>query len=212
MKADGWTTGSPFNVGWLADHVLFAPDKLATAGGMTLRLDNVKSSGKKYSSGSYRTREKASFGTVQARIKPPKGNGLVSSLFVYTGPAYGDPWDEIDIEFLGKDTTRIQVNYFTAGVGRHESTIYLGFDASLAYHDYGFSWQPDSITWYVDGVAVHQETGARGPLPSHPMLVFMNLWAGDSTVTSWLGRFAYTQPVHAYYDSVRYTAAASASR
>jgi hypothetical protein len=34
----------------------------------------------------------------------------------------------------------------------------------------------------------------------------VNLWAGDSTVTSWLGRFSYTQPIHAYYDSVSYEA------
>jgi beta-glucanase (GH16 family) len=73
---------------------------------MALRLDSVRSSGKPYSSGEYRTRDKVSYGTVRARIKPPKGSGVISSLFTYTGPSEGDPWDEIDIEFLGRDTTR----------------------------------------------------------------------------------------------------------
>jgi beta-glucanase (GH16 family) len=100
----------------------------------------------------------------------------------------------------------MQVNYFTGGVGGHEKVIYLGFDASLAYHDYAFRWEPGSITWYVDGRQVHQETGARGPLPTHPGRVTVNLWAGDNTVTTWLGRFRYTKPVHAFYDSVGYTA------
>ena len=31
----------------------------------------------------------------------------------------------------------------------------LGFDASQGFHTYGFDWQPDKITWYVDGKAVY---------------------------------------------------------
>ena len=34
----------------------------------------------------------------------------------------------------------------------------LGFDASEGYHTYGFDWQKDSITWYVDGKAVYTAT------------------------------------------------------
>ena len=30
-------------------------------------------------------------------------------------------WDEIDIEFLGKDTPKVQFNYYTNGQGNHES-------------------------------------------------------------------------------------------
>jgi beta-glucanase (GH16 family) len=210
VKSHGWSNGSPFGVGWLADHVQFTSDAPA-AGVMRLRLDNVRSSGRPYSSGEYRTRDKVSYGTVRARIKPAKGGGVVSSLFTYTGPAYGDPWDEIDIEFLGKDTTRMQVNYFIGGVGGHETVINLGFDASLTYHDYSFTWAPGSITWHVDGREVHKETGARGSLPTRPGMIFANLWAGDSTVTTWLGRFRYTKPVHAFYDSVGYTALPAAT-
>ena len=35
-----------------------------------------------------------------------------------------------DVEILGKDTTKLQTNYFTDGVGGHETVISLGFDAS----------------------------------------------------------------------------------
>jgi endo-1,3-1,4-beta-glycanase ExoK len=212
QRSDGWTNGSPFNVGWLADHVLFNPTFAPALNGsrdarvVALLLDNIRSSRKPYASGEYRTRLKASYGTVSGRIKPPKGSGVISSLFTYTGPSEGDPWDEIDIEFLGRDTTKMQVNYFTNGVGGHETTIDLGFDAALAYHEYAFKWEPDSITWYVDGIEVHKETGGRGPLPARPGRIFVNLWAGDNTVMTWLGRFKYTKPIYAYYDSVSYTA------
>ena len=56
---------------------------------------------------------------------------------------------------LGKDTTKVQFNYYTNGVGNHEYMYDLGFDASEGYHTYGFDWQKDSITWYVDGKAVY---------------------------------------------------------
>ena len=40
-------------------------------------------------------------------MQPGRGSGLVTALFTYTGPYAGDPHDEIDIEFLGKDLTKI---------------------------------------------------------------------------------------------------------
>ena len=48
---------------------------------------------------------------------------------MYTGPSDDDPWDEIDFEFLGYDTTKVQLNYYTDGVGGHEYMLDLGFDA-----------------------------------------------------------------------------------
>ena len=43
----------------------------------------------------------------------------------YTGPSEGKPWDEIDIEFLGKDTTKVQFNYFTHGRGQKDEHVPL---------------------------------------------------------------------------------------
>lgn len=41
----------------------------------------------------------------------------------------------------------------------------LGFDASQGFHTYGFDWQADSITWYVDGEPVYKATDN---IPSTP--------------------------------------------
>src|SRR3546814_5746693 len=58
------------------------------------------------------------------------------------------PHDEIDFEFLGKSPRQVQVNYYTAGKGGHETMIDLGFDASEDFHTYAFEWRPDSIRWF----------------------------------------------------------------
>jgi beta-glucanase (GH16 family) len=202
--ADGWTNGSPFNCGWRADHVTFS------GGIMTLRLDNVGCpggcSGKPYASGEYRTAANYGYGRIEARFKAAKAAGTVAaSLFTYTGPSAGDPWDEIDIEILGKDTTKMQTNYFTDGVGGHESIIDLGFDASTAFHTYAFEWTPSAIRWYVDGNLVLTENGSRGPLPTHPGKIMVNMWPGTG-VQGWLGRFSYSGPLYAQYDYIQYTA------
>lgn len=197
QKADGWANGAPFNCGWRADHVTFLN------GGMFLTLDNNSCpsgcSGKPYASGEYRTRDVYGYGKFETRMKAAKGSGIVTGFFVYNG----NPWHEIDVEILGKDTTRLQTNYFTDGVGGHETVINLGFDAAAGFHNYAIVWAPGSIKWYVDDVLVHTETGGRGPLPTVPGKIMVNLWPGIG-VDSWLGPFSYTGPKTAEFRWIQY--------
>ncbi len=195
-----WANGNPFNCGFLPDHVTFS------SGSMRLRLDNVPSSGKQYSGGEYRTRDTFSYGRFETRMIAAKGSGLVTSFFTYTG----SPWDEIDVEILGKNTTQAQFNYFVNGVGGHERIVDLGFDASAGYHTYAFEWEPNAIRWYVDGVLKHTATGSPTTLPSHPMQIMMNLWNGIG-VDSWLGPFTYAGPYTATYDYASYAPPGSSS-
>ncbi|MBC8059427.1 MAG: family 16 glycosylhydrolase [Clostridiaceae bacterium] len=41
-------------------------------------------------------------------------------------------------EYTSKDTTKVQFNYFTNGVGNHKYVYNLGFDASTSFHTYAF--------------------------------------------------------------------------
>lgn len=203
--ADGWTNGDPFWVGWRADHIRFLD------GSLVLRLDdqpcasdNAQCSGRPYASGEYRTNAFYHYGRVDGRLKAAEGEGIVTSLFIYTGPTDRNPHDEIDIEILGKDTTRMQINYYTNGVGGHETLVSLGFDAAQDFHTYSFEWLPDVINWYVDGVLVHTKTKTDGPLPTTPGRIMMNLWSGIG-VDSWLGSFSYLgSPIDAYYDWIKF--------
>ncbi|MEU6935230.1 glycoside hydrolase family 16 protein [Streptomyces rubiginosohelvolus] len=203
-KADGWSNGGMFNVGWRADHTWFNGGVM----GQNLDVATCPSgcSGKPYASGEYRTNELYSYGRFEARLQAVKREGVVTGFFTYTGPSDGQAWDEIDVEILGKNTTQMQTNYFTDGVGGHETVIDLGFDASAGYHDYAIEWwNQGTINWFVDGKLVHQENGSRGPLPTRPMRIMTNLWPGTG-VDGWLGPFTYPgTPLTARYDWIKYT-------
>lgn len=188
--SDGWSNGGMFNCTWTGANTSVTGD------GLTLTLN---SSGNRYYGAEYRTGQYYSYGYYGVCMKAAKGSGIVSSFFTYLG----DPWDEIDIEFLGKNTTQVQFNYYTNGVGGHEFLFDLGFDASSQFHEYGFLWQPGSITWYVDGVPAHTATK---DIPSHGGNIMMNLW-NCIGMDDWTGSFdGGILPVSAQYKWVRYTA------
>ncbi|WFR57708.1 glycoside hydrolase family 16 protein [Anaerocolumna sp. AGMB13025] len=188
-KSNGWTNGGMFNCTWRDSNCSFS------GGIMNLSITNDSGS-KPYAGGEYRTRNTYSYGLYQVRMKPAKNSGIVSSFFTYNG----SPWDEIDIEFLGKDTTKVQFNYFTNGVGNHEKIYNLGFDASASYHTYAFNWQPTYIAWLVDGNEVYRATSN---IPSHAGKIMMNIWPGTG-VDSWLGAYNGRTPLTASYDWVSY--------
>ncbi len=197
IPSDGWTNGAPFNCTWRASQVTFS------GGIMSLTMDRDSGS-PPYKSGEYRSNNFYKYGLYEVRMKAAKASGIVSSFFTYTGPSDNNPWDEIDIEILGKDTTKMQTNYFTNGTGGHETMVNLGFDASAAFHTYAFEWLPDRINWYVDGNLVLTENGSRGALPVTASKIMMNFWPGTG-VDSWLGPFNGNVPLVAQYDWVRFT-------
>lgn len=169
--ADGWSNGGVFDCSWRKDNAVIAD------GAMSLM---VFKEGGAYYGAEYRSDDRYSYGYYSVSMKAARGSGIVSSFFVYTG----DPWDEIDIEFLGKDTTKVQFNYFTNGVGGHEYVYDLGFDAAEEFHEYGFLWEPDRITWFVDGVEVYR---AEEDIPSHPAQIMMNVWNARNA-DDWTGK------------------------
>ena len=211
MKADGWKNGSPFDNAWLADHISFSD------GTMDIRLDDQASRGEPYSSGNYQTTGFYGYGCYEASFKPVASSGVVTSFFTFAGPfddGGNGKHNEIDIEFLGKNTYSFQTNYwsndddYTAG---HESTVELDFDASLEFHRYGFKWTSGGIEWFVDGVSVYKvfDTSSEPTPKASESLqkIMMNVWPVDETAAAWAGDFIYPgTPLHGIYDWVRYTA------
>ncbi len=194
FASDGWTNGNPFDCVWTENNTKISD------GALHLTIDKDYSGKYNYTGAEYRTSDHYHYGYYETSMKAIKNNGVVSSFFTYTGPSENNPWDEIDIEILGKDTTKVQLNYYTNGVGNHEYMYDLGFDASLAYHTYGFDWQPDHITWYVDGKAVYT---AYSNIPSTPGRIMMNAWPGTG-VNEWLAPFDGRTPLTASYQWVTY--------
>ncbi|MCH2250302.1 MAG: family 16 glycosylhydrolase [Cognatishimia sp.] len=118
------------------------------------------------------------------QIQPAKGDGLVTGFFTYTGPYYGTRHDEIDIEFLGKDTTKTHIAWFVDGQLR-ERDIPLGFDAATCLHTYEFDWHPKVIDWFVNGRKVF---GIDADIPRTPGRLYANIWAADPSIAHWAGQ------------------------
>ncbi|NLD48849.1 MAG: family 16 glycosylhydrolase [Clostridiaceae bacterium] len=193
-EKSSWANGSVFNCVWSPSQVTFSN------GNMVLGLDRAYGAEYPYQGGEYRTRSFFSYGYYEVRMKPAKNTGIVSSFFTYTGPSDNNPWDEIDIEFLGKDTTQVQFNWYKNGVGNNEHMYNLGFDASQSFHTYGFEWRQNYIDYYVDGKKVYRGTNN---IPVTPGKIMMNLWPGIG-VNEWLGAYDGKTPLKAEYEYVKY--------
>jgi endo-1,3-1,4-beta-glycanase ExoK len=209
--ADGWANGSPFDNGWRADHVTFA------GGYLDLRLDDVMSSGEPYTSGEYRSTGYYGYGCYEASFKPVPRPGVVSAFFTFAGPydnGGNGKHNEIDVEFLGYDTKRVQLNFWANDdtyASRNEKLVDLGFDAAAAFHRYAFRWTSKSIAWFVDGTLVHEAfDSSANPIPKATeslQKIMVNVWPVDETASLWAGGFTYPgQALHGVYDWVRYTA------
>lgn len=192
FPSDGWSNGNPFNVFWKGDCVSFSD------GEMHLGIEKPASGGDnwEYYGGEERSSLWYGYGDFEVRMKPAKVEGTASTFFTCTGPydtgLDGTPnqHDEIDIEFLGKNTRGVQFNYFVNGQGGHEYWYDLGFDASEEYHDYGFRWEENSITWFVDGKPVYKVNRQSGePFPSHPGRILANYWCGTIEAVAWMGAY-----------------------
>ena len=224
FESDGWSNGDVFNVVWKKNNVKYEN------GLMTLGITQEKATEWlndaevefDYTAGEARTQNYYHYGDYEVCMKPSANPGTASTFFTCTGPydtkfvlddngeykldengqrlTVNNPHDEIDIEFLGQDTTKVQFNYFVNGQGGHEYMHDLGFDASEGFHTYGYRWEPTAITWFVDGQPVYKVTTDKtvtpaknlvivDVLPSTPGRILTNYWCGNKDAEGWMGKY-----------------------
>jgi GR25 family glycosyltransferase involved in LPS biosynthesis len=182
-------------VWWLRDDTfpsnltLFSPRNVALNGhGVAeLILREERSPVRDYTSGSIASRRRFRYGRFVADIRPAGVHGLITGMFLHRN----SPRQEIDIEFLGKDPTKMLVNvYYNPG---QEGTkleygyrgtpvlVDLGFDSAEDFHRYEIEWRSTSIRWRVDGRLVHERVNwDPTPVPHLPMQFNVNLWYSRS--------------------------------
>ncbi len=211
FSSDGWTNGSVFNTWWSSSQVSY--DEGALTLSVAENPDGDEQSNNGYFGGEARSHQYFGYGDYEVSMKPSDAAGTASAFFTCTGSYDLDengnpnPWDEIDIEFLGKDTTQVQFNYYVDGAGGHEYWYDLGFDASEEFHDYGFRWTENYIAWFVDGVPVYKvEASEETPLPSTPGRILMNNWVGTTEAEGWMGAYDGDGSEKAQYGSVTVSA------
>ena len=156
-------------------------------GQLEIRLNPDFRTQKTFASGELRRRRATHYGRYEAVLQTARGSGLNTAFFLYTGPHRGDPKDEIDFEFLGKDPRKVWINIYADGEPMPGFAIDLGFDAAAAPHLYALEWSADAIRWYADGRLLHEFTPEQGPLPATPAQVYLSLWAGHPRIKGWLG-------------------------
>ncbi|OAL39811.1 hypothetical protein AYO20_00723 [Fonsecaea nubica] len=123
------------------------------------------------------------YGKVSARFATSAGAGVVTAFILL-----GNSKDEIDFEFVGTQLTSAQTNFYSLGVPVYTNggnTTGLS-DVHANFHDYEIDWQPESITWSIDGKPVRtlnredtwNATDNRYYYPQTPCQVQLSLWPG----------------------------------
>jgi beta-glucanase (GH16 family) len=173
---------------------LYTRANVAVAGGdLTLsarRQSRVGWNGKRYAytsgmvmSGGRGARGRRGFaftyGRAEARIKVPRGAGLLPAFWLL--PASGASRPEIDVmEILGGSPSvdRMHVHYAGTG-GRTDAAArnWTGPDFSAGWHTFAVDWEPHAITWSVDGVRRWRVTRPAA-IPHQPMYLLLTLAVG----------------------------------
>lgn len=155
------------------------------AGRLTLREEDVVV--RSYTSACLSSSQSYLYGRFTAELRPARLSGLITGLFLHRN----SPKQEIDIEFLGNDTTKLMVNVYynpgyegaalEYGYRGTPTMIQLDFDAADDFHLYEVEWSPTALTWSVDGRIVHRRLQWNPtPIPHLPMRFYMNLWHSRS--------------------------------
>jgi beta-glucanase (GH16 family) len=92
------------------------------------------------------------YGSITAKLKTGRWNGVVTAFILMSNVK-----DEIDVEMPGDQTLQFQSNYFWEGLvtnPTHGGTHNISSDSFSNYHEYTINWQPESLSWAVDGNVV----------------------------------------------------------
>ena len=89
-------------------------------------------------------------GYMEVRAKLPSGQGLWPAIWMMPA-SYNDGNGELDVlEVIGSEPNVANFNLHRNGLNDGED--WVGPDFSEGFHTFGVDWQPDHVSWYVDGV------------------------------------------------------------
>jgi len=123
------------------------------------------------------------YGTITATLKTARTAGVVNAFITMS-----DVKDEIDWEWPGANVTQAQSNFFWLGQVNYSATngeTHYGISDTYAnYHAYSIDWQPDTLTWSIDGNIVRtvnrvdtlSKDGTHYAYPSTPSRVQLSIW------------------------------------
>ena len=129
------------------------------------------------------------YGRMEMRMRMIRGSGLVSTFFTYKNGSEvaPTPWEETDIEVMGKNDAKTWQSNLITGNPRVTSEQLYNAPSSLAdgYHTYAIEWTPDYVMWTFDGAMVRKTEGGQASNLVNAASLRFNAWA--STATGWVG-------------------------
>lgn len=194
-----WPAGQSSILQWSTDNVRVTAD-----GNVELVLGRAPAgSDYPYQAGEVQSAETATTGTWSWTVQAPDMvPGAVFGLFTYKADWANQPWVEFDFEFVGADTTRVQLNiHMLNEKGEHITLdhhgarpvfVDLGFDASEGVHTYEVTVTETGAIFYIDGKIVGEFSGADMPggvWQIGPMKSYINLWAVHPEQEIWAGKW-----------------------
>ncbi len=190
--------------GWGNEELQYYTDDPANAatdgnGNLVITLDEADESLEcyygpcEYESARLITQNKAEFayGRIESRLMVPDGgDGLWPAFWSLGTDITYNPWPgagEIDVmEYVSRLPSEIFGTVHGPGYngGGSIGDIYdFGEPVADAYHTYAVEWEPNLITWYVDGIQYHQVTPADLPGPwvfDKPFFLLLNFAIGGN--------------------------------
>jgi len=156
--------------------------------GCRLSLEAQRTKSRDFTAGSICSNEAFRYGRFEVSVKPARCPGVVTAFFLHRN----DPWQEIDLEFLGSDTRKLLFNvYYNPGdagtrcnFGNRGTPVLidLTFDAAADFHRYAIEWDPLEIRFFVDDHLVHVRAAWEPtPIPDLPMQIFCSIWPPRSS-------------------------------
>jgi beta-glucanase (GH16 family) len=120
--------------------------------------------------------------TVRAKMNASTP-GIVGGIFLYAlKPGSTTLHDEINFELLTNLPSGVQTNiYSNEPLGRgHPQFVAYTSGSITDYHIYEIKWEPNQVSWFIDGILVRKETGH---VPTGSMKFHLNIWVPDSEWT-----------------------------
>ncbi|HEX5008495.1 MAG TPA: family 16 glycosylhydrolase [Hyphomonadaceae bacterium] len=184
--AHGWANGDWMESVWLRSQISLTHE------GLRQTVSRApEGSVRPMAGGEVQTNATFRYGYFETSMRIPRGAGLISGAFTYVGREKGRAPEEIDIEFLGQATKRVELTIHENNRATH-TKIDLPFNAADGFHSYAFDWQPGHVRWYIDGVMVYEVTGQAVANLTRPQKFIASLWA-TRELRAWAGEIDPSQ-------------------
>jgi beta-glucanase (GH16 family) len=136
---------------------------------------------------------KFTYGYVESRFKFPATQGFFTAFWMLPASPSYNYQNELDIlELLGDDPSTAYMTYHYAGrdtsfpinSGKHNNGACPVKDYSKDFIDMAADWEPDHISWYINGVKCGTFTNAS-QIESGPMQLILHMMVDNDWQRQW---------------------------